>query len=43
MDEGKSERVTVNEIYTEERESKSVHKIINTNEAKYSIDETEDE
>ena len=38
-----SENVIINQSYTEESESKSVHKIINTNKEKYAIDKTEDE
>ena len=43
MDESESEIVIVNEISTEDSESKIVHKIINTNELKDAIYETEDE
>ena len=41
-DKSESERVIINESSTEESESKSVHKSINTNGVKYSIDERED-
>ena len=38
-----SEIVIVNEVDTEERESKSIHKSINTNKGKYVIDESDHE
>ena len=41
--EGESESVIVDESSTEERESEIVHKIIDTNEVKYAIYETENE
>ena len=40
---GKSKSVIVDERSTEESESESVHKSINTNKEKYAIDETEHE
>ena len=43
MDKSESERVVVNEIFTEESESEIIHKNINTNKEKDAIDETEDE
>ena len=40
-DESESENITANESSTEESESESVRKSINTNIEKYAIDETE--
>ena len=43
MYERKPESVIVDEIFTEESESESVHKSININKEKDAIDETQDE
>ena len=43
MEERKPESVIINESSTQDSESESVHKIINTNKEKDEIDETDDE
>ena len=43
IDESESESVIIDESSTEESEPESVHKSINKNKEKYTIDETQDE